>query len=433
MSSPDPSAAALRPSIFISYASEDRTAARRLRDHLLEAGLEVWYDENELGGGDAWDQKIRRQIRDCDYFMPIVSATTQRRKEGYFRREWRLASERTMDMADDVLFLLPVSIDETNEAVARVPERFLTVQWLRLQDGKPSEALDALVKRLLAGEHTISTRPPMIIRPPAIPPGAREADESDAPPPMPVFPHAPEHGGVGHWMRFIAEVGWWMVTATWLVFSRFPRWARILVVLWLIVTLIGTCSRSSSSRSKEPPTPSGPPGKHQGKRSGDGFAGRDKQFNSGDISKIGQDITRQLAPILSAVEAARKQLVLVPFGNDVKDEPTAQFAKVTFRTCSQLLEKARSGDVAILQTKIGRTDEALAVFGKKIEAGYMLAARDATVDGKPVLSVRLIKGADGTVAWSQNFPVETANPAQAAARIADEVLTIVPEKREKKE
>src|SRR5882762_6932506 len=105
---PPPSPA---PSIFISYASEDRTAARTLRDTLLTAGLDVWYDENELGGGDAWDQKIRRQIRDCEYFMPVISAATEARKEGYFRREWRLATERMMDMADDVLFLIPVSID----------------------------------------------------------------------------------------------------------------------------------------------------------------------------------------------------------------------------------------------------------------------------------------------------------------------------------
>src|SRR3954462_5983613 len=104
-----------RPSVFISYASDDRAAARKMRDTLASAGLEVWYDENELGGGDAWDQKIRKQIRDCDYFMPVISAVTERRKEGYFRREGRLACERTLDMADDVLFLLPVSIDETSE------------------------------------------------------------------------------------------------------------------------------------------------------------------------------------------------------------------------------------------------------------------------------------------------------------------------------
>ncbi len=59
-----------RPTVFLSYASEDREAARSLGEALPGYGLEVWYDESELGGGEAWDQKIRRQIRECDYFMP---------------------------------------------------------------------------------------------------------------------------------------------------------------------------------------------------------------------------------------------------------------------------------------------------------------------------------------------------------------------------
>jgi hypothetical protein len=119
-----------RRSVFLSYASQDRQAARLLRDTLSDYGLDVWYDESDLGGGEAWDQKIRRQIRECDYFMPLVSAQTEARHEGYFRREWRLAVERTLDMADDHPFLLPIVIDDTDQSVARVPEKFLTVQWL---------------------------------------------------------------------------------------------------------------------------------------------------------------------------------------------------------------------------------------------------------------------------------------------------------------
>ena len=34
------------PSVFISYASADRAAARLLRDCLAEAGLEVWLDRS---------------------------------------------------------------------------------------------------------------------------------------------------------------------------------------------------------------------------------------------------------------------------------------------------------------------------------------------------------------------------------------------------
>jgi len=76
--------------VFLSYASQDADAARRICDALRAAGVEVWFDQSELRGGDAWDQKIRRQVKECALFMPIISSSTQSRAEGYFRLEWRL-------------------------------------------------------------------------------------------------------------------------------------------------------------------------------------------------------------------------------------------------------------------------------------------------------------------------------------------------------
>jgi len=56
----------------------------------------------------AW--QIRKQIHDCAAFIPIISDATQARLEGYFRREWKLAVDRTHDMADAKPFLVPVVI-----------------------------------------------------------------------------------------------------------------------------------------------------------------------------------------------------------------------------------------------------------------------------------------------------------------------------------
>jgi len=47
------------PAIFLSYAREDAGSARRIAEALRAAELEVWFDENELRGGDAWDAKCR--------------------------------------------------------------------------------------------------------------------------------------------------------------------------------------------------------------------------------------------------------------------------------------------------------------------------------------------------------------------------------------
>jgi len=65
--------------VFLSYASEDTEAAKRICEGLQAAGIEVWFDQSELRGGDAWDAKIRRQIRECALFLTIISEDTQRR------------------------------------------------------------------------------------------------------------------------------------------------------------------------------------------------------------------------------------------------------------------------------------------------------------------------------------------------------------------
>ena len=118
----------LPKAVFLSYAREDTDAARRIADALRGFGVEVWFDQSELRGGDSWDAKIKKQIRECALFLPVVSAQSQSRTEGYFRREWLLAVERTRDMAHGVAFVVPVVIDETREADAAVPEEFMRYQ-----------------------------------------------------------------------------------------------------------------------------------------------------------------------------------------------------------------------------------------------------------------------------------------------------------------
>jgi TolB-like protein/tetratricopeptide (TPR) repeat protein len=143
-----------RGAVFLSYAREDSAAARRIADALRGFGVEVWLDQSELRGGDAWDQKIRRQIKDCALFVPLVSAHTQSRGEGYFRLEWKLAAERTHLMAEGVPFIAPVVIDETPDSAAAVPPEFLRVQWTRLTGAEPTPEFVAQVKRLLAAPRT---------------------------------------------------------------------------------------------------------------------------------------------------------------------------------------------------------------------------------------------------------------------------------------
>ncbi len=137
--------------VFLSYASQDVAAAQRICEALRAAGVEVWFDQSELVGGDQWDAKIRRQIGSCALFVPLISAATQARLEGYFRLEWKLAAQRTYTMADEKAFLLPVWIDDTGELEAKVPAEFKAVQWSRLPGGETPAKFCERVKSLLNG------------------------------------------------------------------------------------------------------------------------------------------------------------------------------------------------------------------------------------------------------------------------------------------
>lgn len=144
--------------VFLSYASQDAEAAQHICSALRAVGVEVWFDQRELRGGDAWDAHIRQQIKACTLFVPLISRNTQARGEGYFRLEWKLAVDRSHLIAADQPFLLPVVIDDTAEATARVPERFRDVQWTRLPGGATPSVFAARVVQLF-GMEPVATAP----------------------------------------------------------------------------------------------------------------------------------------------------------------------------------------------------------------------------------------------------------------------------------
>ena len=57
-----------------------RRLPRRICEALRAAGIEVWFDQSELRGGDAWDASIRKQIKTCALFLPVISQTTHERR-----------------------------------------------------------------------------------------------------------------------------------------------------------------------------------------------------------------------------------------------------------------------------------------------------------------------------------------------------------------
>jgi TIR domain len=391
------------PSVFLSYASEDRPAAQSVRDALQACGLEIWYDESGLDGGDAWDQKIRRQIRECDFFMPLISAQTEARPEGYFRREWRLAVERTLDMADDHPFLLPVVIDDTAQAGARVPERFLSVQWVRAPGGRPTPALEALCRRLISGQggatepakkSRLSTRTPSRSRQ-----YTRE---------YPEFPREE----AGQRIRFWFQVLGWALQSGWIFFRRFPAWVRIGIYVWLAIVLMSRACVPSKEHSRtaapantkaltEPSTAHEPQG--------------------GDVTAMGSQIAQQIsAEVGERLAAGKPPLLAIPFSAPSGDPAAQKLAERTFAQVYGTVELSHHGHVGLTREPLSAPDLSAAVErGRAHHSKYVLyGAVDRAAQN---LTVSMVAVADGSLLWSHSYPVAAADPARIAAEVDSRV------------
>jgi TolB-like protein len=388
-------------SVFLSYASEDREAARSIGDALTGFGLEAWLDQSELGGGDAWDQKIRKQIRECDYFMPIISTRTEARHEGYFRREWRLAVERTLDMADDHLFLLPVVIDDTNEAQARVPEKFLSVQWLRLPEGRPTAALEVLCRRIASGV-IVEPQPPKSA---AVRVHSSVAIAARVYPP---FPRAEPGQWLHHWVQALG----WSLRSAWIFFRRLPRWARIILYLWALSALLPMChghhasSSGSSADAKKI------------KAVADQYA---LSKNPADLAKLGAQIARQFSDE-SSDHAASKPVLAIPFAAPPGDTAAEKLADAAFAQTYGRLALSRHGQVNLESDSAGSRDLHAAIqSARDHHATYVVYGAVSAQPSGEALLVSVADVADGSVLWTQTYPVASADPLKIATEVESKV------------
>jgi hypothetical protein len=397
-----------RPSVFLSYASEDRSAASAIRDAMAAAGLDVWYDENELGGGDAWDKKIRRQIRECDYFMAVVSAQTEARHEGYFRREWRLAVERALDMADDHTFLLPVVIDGTDQSTARVPERFLEVQWLRLPAGQSTPALAALCSRLLSGTPLEASAPRRATTRSG---GARTAPALLA---MPAFPTEEPGQRVKFWVHVI---GWALLSAR-VFIKRQPRWIRLLVYVWLFFMVV---TKGCSRERHETVAPS-PETIQKLHAIADKYKG---SSNKDDVARLGMEIAHEFAENGDDSSGETKALLVEPFMDIAGSPAEAKLANTTFALLYGHLTISLPGKVALGKEPLAPSDIAGAVErGRAGRSNYVIMGGIANTSVPRALHVDIVKVSDGSVLWSKDYPATSADPATIAEEIGDKVPSL---------
>lgn len=134
--------------VFLSYASEDKSAALRLRDSLEGAGVEVFFDKDSLYAGDDYEVKIIRSINECSLFVVIISKYTLTEERRFFRLEWNQALEEARKASPAERFVLPVVIDDTQPDNPAIPSQFNKLHWEKAPDGEVSPDFVLLVKQL---------------------------------------------------------------------------------------------------------------------------------------------------------------------------------------------------------------------------------------------------------------------------------------------
>jgi len=353
---------------------------------------------------------------ECDYFMPVVSARTEARHEGYFRREWRLAVERTLDMADDHPFLLPIVIDATDQAGARVPEKFLTVQWLRVPGGQPTAALENLCRRIASG----GASEPQAARKEPI-----RSGKAAAPALSPDFPEFPREEP-GQRVRFWAHVVGWAFRCLWLLYKRWPRWIRIIVSLWLCGLLLSRgctpAARHRSDRTAEMP----PAAAEKLKEISGAYQG---SASKADIAKLGAQIAGEISGATAEKGAGaekpaeRHPLLAIPFTAPAGDAPAARLADSTFALVYGRIAMTHQGKVGLPKDAPPPEDLAAVLErGRAARSTYVLwgdvESRSVESQAAPqTLTIKIASVEDGDVVWSKSYPAQAADPAKIAAEV----------------
>jgi hypothetical protein len=101
---PGVSGAGRSPLVFLSYASEDADAVNALRGGLEDRGISVWQD------------KIAEFIKRVDYFVFVqtenMDRRDERRQDGVYNHELKLALKRSEDRPYGAVFVLHVTVGQ---------------------------------------------------------------------------------------------------------------------------------------------------------------------------------------------------------------------------------------------------------------------------------------------------------------------------------
>jgi hypothetical protein len=110
--------------VFLSHASEDKSAVRRLSKRLKDDGFDPWLDDERLLPGQNWELEIEEALRKSDVILLCFSEQSVG-KEGFVQREFKRARKYQEEKPEGTIFTIPVRFDQ-----CEIPFSYRELQWV---------------------------------------------------------------------------------------------------------------------------------------------------------------------------------------------------------------------------------------------------------------------------------------------------------------
>lgn len=139
--------------VFISYATEDRTAATLLNQFLKDNSILTWIDFERLTPGKRWKIEISDAIRTARAVVFLSSAHSINKK-GYVQRELKQILEKIEEYPLGDIVLLVARIDETHPRESVLQE----IQWVDLFNKNQAKAYGEILGALFTSSEEAERR-----------------------------------------------------------------------------------------------------------------------------------------------------------------------------------------------------------------------------------------------------------------------------------
>jgi TIR domain len=133
--------------VFLSYCCDNQAEIRQLRDELVAAGENVWWDEDIQPGQD-WKLEIKHAMKDAYAVVLCLSTESAARETSGIYPEAMDAIELYRQYPPGTIFLIPVRLSKCEIPPVEI-DSTKTLDRLQYQDLFPSSHYAAGIQKLL--------------------------------------------------------------------------------------------------------------------------------------------------------------------------------------------------------------------------------------------------------------------------------------------